>query len=257
MKLSLVLFYFLFAVLSLSTQAAPLKVLIDPGHGGSDQGAVRGKFKEAHIVLSVAQKLKKILDADQLFQASLTREKDQQLGLDERIKIANQKHADILVSIHANAATDSRAKGFEVYFQNHLPADEESLLLANLENQNRNSAATNLESDPTKTNDLSAIIDDLKRNYKMQASHRLSKNIFAAWDKHKSNLVRQAPFYVISKTEIPSILVELGYVSNPKELARLADEKFQTNMAQKIYLGLKQFALDKVAFEGQGPIASP
>jgi len=233
--------------------ANPLHVLIDPGHGGNDGGAVHGKAKESEIALSVGFALKELLSADPLFHASMTRVTDRYLTLQERVSIAEKTKTDLLISIHANASNDRRARGVEVYFQNHLPPDEETLFLASNENRFSHAQAGTapLESvEPTKKNDVLSILDDLKRQHRLISSHKLSQKLLREWDVtgpsgSGSNAIRQAPFYVVSKTNVPSVLVELGFLTNPKEANRLMSPAYQKEIAQKIYKGLVSFRQSK------------
>jgi N-acetylmuramoyl-L-alanine amidase len=248
--LSLSLFALTFAITS-TTAAAPLHVMIDPGHGGTDSGAVSNHLRESEIALKVGLLLKSKLAADPRFQVSMTRTTDKNVGLDERVKLAEQAKVDVFLSIHLNANTDIHARGVELYFQNHLPPDEETLFLAASENQAVKSripataeetAETADEEAPTKKNDVTAILEDLERHHRMLASHRLSVELLKAWNlspkERPYSAIRQAPFRVISKGHVPSVLVELGFVTNPKEAEKLANSAYQTEVAQKIYQGL-------------------
>lgn len=225
--------------------SAPLKVMIDPGHGGVDTGAVYGPAKEAEITLKVAQHLKALLDGSVEFQVGLTRTQDSALPLPDRVHIAEKEKADLFLSIHANASPDKRARGVEFYFQNQLPADEESLFLASLENQViKDRTPADSSDNISKKSDVLAIIEDLKRQTKMRSSYALSDRLLKAWNPNgskNSNVIRQAPFYVISKTNIPSVLVELGFISNPKESQKLIQTQYQKEIAQKIFQGLQAY----------------
>ncbi len=215
-----------------------LRVMIDPGHGGTDSGAVRGSARESDIALKVSYLLHQMLIGDFRFSSLLTRTTDVNLSLPERIKLTDKSQADILISIHANSATDRRAKGVEIYFQNHLPADEDSLFLANAENKMLK-ANTEMQTDnPSKRNDVLSILEDLKRNHRMNASHQLSQKISAAWNPEANSAIHQAPFYVVSKANVPSVLVELGFITNPKEADKLLSAEYQKEIAQRIYKGL-------------------
>lgn len=248
-KIFLSLIFFL-SFLAVNAGAA-LHVVIDPGHGGTDQGAVYGKARESEISLSVARELKTLLEGNRHFRASLTRNRDQNLTLPERAQLTESLKADVFLSIHTNASRDSRARGAEFYFQNQLPPDEESLFLANIENQAiRDSIADQRKDhsgDLTKKGDLLAIVEDLKRSHKMVQSHWLSQRLLQVWTAsttvgHKEgSAIRQAPFYVISKTTIPSVLIELGFISNPRESERLIRPSYQKEIAQRIYQGLLSY----------------
>lgn len=247
-------------LISLLISAAPLTVVIDPGHGGTDTGAVNGKIKEAEIALKVSQELKTILDADPLFRGHLTRNSDKMLSLPERVAFAENIKAHLFLSVHANAANDSRAKGVEFYFQNHLPPDEETLFLAATENKmlKQLEKENDSELEPTKKNDVLSIIEDLKRQNRMAASLYLSQKLLISWDQDKkldTHAIRQAPFYVVSKTQMPSVLIELGFITNPKEAAKLADPEHQKQIAKKIYEGLKLYK-EKLDKRELGPLKS-
>jgi N-acetylmuramoyl-L-alanine amidase len=230
--------------------SAPLKVLIDPGHGGTDTGAVYGAARESEISLKVAVELKKLIDQSQFFRASLTRTKEINISLQERVNMAELENADLFLSLHANASPDPRARGFELYFQNHLPPDEETLYLANTENQvlQEDSAQASTIS---KRGDVTAILEDLKRHKRMQESFRLSKNLLKAWGLRNSSAIRQAPFFVISKTNIPSVLVEMGYLTHAADAQKLIRPEFQKEIAKKIFQGLVNYkeALSQSATE--------
>jgi N-acetylmuramoyl-L-alanine amidase len=217
-----------------------MKIVIDPGHGGTDAGAEYGPARESHIALQVAQQLKQLIEKSGAFSASLTRSSDQNVSLSERVKISEKEKADLFISIHANASTDYRARGVEIYFQNHLPPDEESLFLANAENQILKESPME-DDDISKKSDVTAILEDLKRNTKMRSSLVLSEKLLKAWGHKENNAIRQAPFFVISRTTIPSVLVELGFISNPKESQKLIRPEYQREIAQKIFQGLLDY----------------
>lgn len=243
MKVNATCFFLAFLSLTPSSWGVPLKILIDPGHGGADSGAVYGPARESEITLKVAQHLENFLKESPGFQVQLTRRDNRSLSLSERVRIAENGKMDLFLSIHANASTDQRARGVEFYFQNHLPPDEESLFLANLENQMMKETRQN-SSDISKKSDVMAILEDLKRNTKMRQSYTLSDHLLKAWnrkEKNNSNVIRQAPFYVISKTSVPSVLIELGFISNPRESQKLIQPEYQRKIAQKIFQGLQEY----------------
>jgi N-acetylmuramoyl-L-alanine amidase len=217
----------------------PLRIVIDPGHGGQDQGAVVGKAKESEIAFSVSQALYRRLESNPQFVTSLTRTKDQMLSLSERIKKADQFKADLFVSIHANASSDFRARGVEIYFQNQLPVSEESLYLAAIENKAENSLhepdTSKLDSEAS---DVQAILADLSRSHRTRRSFELARALAKSWglsERIDSHSVRQAPFYVITQNNRPSLLIELGFLTNPGDVRKLTDSRHQDQLAQKIY----------------------
>lgn len=225
--------------------SSPLHILVDPGHGGSDSGAVRGPLKESVIALKVAKILQEMLRKDERFEVSMTRETDRKVGLDQRTQIARDTHADVLLSIHLNTNADPRAHGEEFYFQNQLPADEDMMFLASRENVEDDAAAAASEK-LSSENDVRVILEDLGRNHRIKSSGDLSKILFDHWavtnqKKPASRSIRQAPFRVVSGANIPSVLVELGFLSNPVEGPRLAEASYQQSLAKSLYEGLVKF----------------
>lgn len=247
-------FAIFFSLLSAVRPAfATFHIVLDPGHGGIDTGAVHSNIKEADLVLKVANKLKNLLEKNEIFQVTLTRTTDRNISLPERVKLAENSKADLFVSLHANAAADQRAKGVEFFFQNNLPPDEENLFLANKEtghdfiqengvnvtsnNDNSNSNINAL----SKKNDIAAIIEDLHRQNRINSSLHLTQALTQIWGNDATAsqaTIKQAPFYVISKTSMPSVLIEVGFLTNPPEAKRLSSTDYQSDLAQKIYHAL-------------------
>ncbi|MEN0057378.1 MAG: N-acetylmuramoyl-L-alanine amidase [Bdellovibrio sp.] len=229
-----------------SFPAQALHIVLDPGHGGVDKGAVYGSTKEADLVLKVANRLKELLETDPQFRVTMTRTQDRNISLQERVNMAEQAKADLFVSLHANAATDQRARGVEFFFQNSLPPDEESLYLAAQENQNalrQESVGTKdtSASELSKKSDVAAIVEDLQRQHRLHSSLRLTQTLTRVWSEDRaaaSASIKQAPFFVISKTSMPSVLIEIGFLSNPRESQKLLNTAYQKDLAQKIYNAL-------------------
>ncbi len=222
----------------------PLRVTIDPGHGGVDAGTTSGKLRESDLVLLVAKKLKEKFEGDDRFVANLTRVDDVKVTLPERVHKAEIQKADIFVSLHANSSTDPRARGMEVYVQNHLPADEDTLLLAAIENQKEILREKTEDTGLSKKNDIAMILEDLRRNSKVRSAFRLSRILAHKWplnDRRSSRPIRQAPFYVITKTPATSILVELGFLTHPTDRDLLTQSEVQDRVATGIYQGLIDF----------------
>jgi N-acetylmuramoyl-L-alanine amidase len=225
--------------------ASAYHIVLDPGHGGIDTGAVYGSAKESDLVLKVALKLKAALEKNPEFKVSLTRAGDRPIALPDRVKIAENLNADLFVSLHANAALDQRARGVEFFFQNHLPPDEDSLFLAAQENQALSNSRETITSDePSKKSDVAAIIEDLHRQNRIYSSLKLSQTLARIWDQGTilaPATIKQAPFYVISKTSMPSVLIEIGFLSNPKESKKLLTADYQGKVADKIYDALVSY----------------
>jgi N-acetylmuramoyl-L-alanine amidase len=231
-------------LLSCVANAAPMTVIVDPGHGGVDHGAIRSETREADITLAVSRKLYALLTQDRRFHAYLTRENDRSISLNDRAKLAKTKKADLFVSIHVNSNPDNKAHGAEFYFQNQLPPDEESMLLAHQENSEDAGSGPVPYDFLEKTSypsEVDSIVADLLDNDRVMRSSQLSKTLKLEWrgsKKSKNNSVRQAPFYVLSRITTPSTLVELGFLTNPSDLKELTNPQAQKRMAEDLYRGL-------------------
>lgn len=245
LKLALLFFFPLLAV------AAPLKVAIDAGHGGKDHGAVEGDLKESTLTLQVSRKLNERLIQDSRFKPVLVRPGDEFLTLEQRVDRAESLNADLFLSIHVNWSDDKRAQGMEIYFQNQLPSDEESMFLAARENQGV--ALRKNPREPTASNlspEVHLIVQDLLRNQRVIQSSELAKSLRQTWrgaKKSTAHSIRQAPFFVISNLDVPSALVEIGFISHASEGLRLASEAYQNTIAQSLHEGLIEYqeSLDK------------
>lgn len=221
------------------------KIVIDPGHGGSETGAIYGAAQESEIVLKIAHELLKKLKSDPRFEALLTRNRNENVSLNARVKTTEKFTADLFLSLHANAALDRKAKGMEVYFQNQMPLEEENLFLAYEETKReplmskKDSESSSLGSSSlAKSADMQAIVEDLKRQGRQKLSLRFSEILQSHWSGH----IRQAPFYVISKTRTPSVLIEVGFLSHPQESQKLLTTASQKEIAEKIYKAIVQYA---------------
>ncbi len=208
-------------------------VMIDPGHGGKDPGAVWGKIYEKDINLRMAKILGKILE-DRGFKVLYTRTKDIFLPLEERTAMANSNDVDLFISMHVNAHRKHSVQGFEIYYLN-LAQSKDAIRVAAREN----SVSTK------KISDLQVILSDLMLNSKIKESHNLAETILDETldynEKHYSidnNGVRRAPFYVLMGAKMPSILVELGYLTNAKERKRLQTYAYLKRIAWGIANGI-------------------
>jgi N-acetylmuramoyl-L-alanine amidase len=238
----------------------PLHVMVDPGHGGSDTGASRGDIKESEIALKVSLKLVELLKQDPRFKVSMTRTTDHKVALAKRVQMAENANADLFLSIHLNSSPEPRVHGTEIYFQNQLPADEEALYLVsrehveddgqNIDEKDGDSlkALDSVKSEPiSMRTDLKRILEDLHRNHRIVVSSELGKTLLEnlvskSANPHSANRsIRQAPFHVVSYITIPSVLVELGFITHPQEGPQLAKTERQTELARSLYDGLVKF----------------
>ncbi len=232
----------LILILLFFTQSSnALHIIVDPGHGGSDNGAIYFGKREADITLQVAQELTHLIRQNEQFQVTLTRTDDLQLSLEQRVEYASQKNADLFVSLHANAANTSKAKGVQVYFQNSLPPDEDALFLANIENKytTKDQHLNQSQHEPSKKADIQLIVEDLQRQNRLHLSFRLAQKLATTW--MRENSIKQAPFHVITKNHMPAVLIEMGFLSNPDEAKKLSQPGYQKDIAKKIYTAILQY----------------
>ncbi|MFZ0133379.1 MAG: N-acetylmuramoyl-L-alanine amidase [Desulfobacterales bacterium] len=220
------------------------RIVIDPGHGGKDYGAP-GYLKgvhEKHIVLQIAKRLAEKIKKDLHCEVLLTRSTDHYLTLEERTAFANTKSADLFISIHTNASRNNRAYGISTYFLN-LADDDEAKRVAAMEN----ATSTN------NISDLEKILFSLMHYSKINESSRLAVTVQDTLTAHldrtgysqiKNKGVKQAPFYVLLGAQMPSILVETSFISNPRECKRLLDPKYQERLCEGIVTGLKKYIMD-------------
>jgi N-acetylmuramoyl-L-alanine amidase len=224
------------------------RIVIDPGHGGHDPGAVglRGLY-EKDVVLDIALKLKEILLSNPLNEVILTRETDVFLSLEERTAIANKKNADLFVSIHANASPRRKAKGVETYLLNWAD-DEEAMRVAARENAislNKMKAINR----QMQTDVLDIIKSDLMRQNKRDESIKLAnyiqKSIVSTLNNNRRDTfdlgIKQALFYVLFGARMPSVLVEVSFISNPEEERLLSSDSYRMQIAEAIAEGLNKY----------------
>ncbi len=218
------------------------RVVLDPGHGGRDPGAMANGLKEKHLVLDIAKRVKRELEKKGGYEVILTRSTDKFLELEERAMVANNKRADIFVSIHVNASRNRNVRGLETYILN-LSTNEKSLEVAARENMvtEREMRKKRSEVDFMLAS-LSRQDDTLKSGVlagKVQRSlvTNLSKR-YRGIDDHKD---RGAMFYVLYRAQMPSILVEVSYITNKNEARRLKSSLYRSRAAQSIAEGIDQY----------------
>jgi N-acetylmuramoyl-L-alanine amidase len=217
------------------------RIVVDPGHGGHDPGAVGASgLQEKDVVLLIGLKLRELFKEELGLDVVMTRSTDVFIPLEERTAIANKVGADLFLSIHANAASNRAAAGIETYYLNLAKTDKVAQLAAK-EN------GTSLE----KVSVLQAILFDLMANYKLNDSAHLAdevqrflhKKIRSNYSDVKNLGVKQGPFYVLVGASMPSILVETAFLSNATEEARLNDPAYQTMAAEGIFEGVRNYII--------------
>ncbi|MFN3480494.1 MAG: N-acetylmuramoyl-L-alanine amidase, partial [Thermodesulfovibrionales bacterium] len=243
-------------------------IVIDPGHGGHDPGAIGPTgLQEKDVVLDIALKLRNILSGDPALEVHLTRDRDIFIPLEERTAIARKKEADLFVSIHANASPNRAARGVETYLLNWTN-DEEAIRVAARENYI--SMKRMKEKMAAYRNEVERILNDLSRDYKRDESLKLAHLVqnsitsdIGKEYKRKINLgVKQALFYVLVGASMPSILAEVSFISNPEEERLLSREDYRSIIANSIARGIRTYLtsqppVQRVAGKGSKGTTSP
>jgi N-acetylmuramoyl-L-alanine amidase len=214
------------------------RVVIDPGHGGHDPGAKTGGLTEADLVLDVALRLEKLLAKQDGFEVVLTRRVDTFVPLEERTAIANREGADLFLSIHANASTNTLARGVETYFLN-LTANPEAERVAARENAASSRSMSQLP-DIVKAIALNNKIEE-SRDFASMIQNSLATQLQKT-DNNVRNLgVKQAPFMVLLGATMPSVLAEISFITNRQEAAMLKTEKYRQRIAEALYAGVLRY----------------
>ncbi|MFN3723841.1 MAG: N-acetylmuramoyl-L-alanine amidase [Paracoccaceae bacterium] len=228
--------------------AGPLVVVLDPGHGGLDPGAERDGHSEAGLMLTFARELKDLLLRDGDFLVILTREEDDFVPLEARISIARAAAAHVFVSLHADAIAEGEAVGATIYTLSEEASDTASQALA--ERHDRADLLSGV--DLTAQDDLVAtILMDMARTETGPRIERLALALEGAIKAQGLRMHRHprqtAGFSVLKSPDIPSVLVELGFMSSTRDLARLIDPEWRGKMALALRDGLKSWAAEDAA----------
>ncbi len=215
------------------------KIVIDPGHGGRDPGATgpHGE-KEKDITLEIGKKLAKRL-TEEGFEVFLTRDEDVFIPLEERTAFANKKKADLFISIHVNSNPNKTLDGVETYFLN-MTKDDYAIKVAAKENETTTKSIS----------DLQFIIQDLELNSKINESSKFAtyvQNSIISSNKEsdhtcQNHSVKQALFYVLVGAQMPAILIETGFITNPTECKILQQESYQNSIIDGIIHGVNAYA---------------
>ena len=219
-------------------------VAIDAGHGGEDPGAIaHGGGYEKHVTLAIAKRLAAMINKEKGFKAVLVRTGDYYIGLRQRTRIARDSNADLFVSVHADAFNDRRANGASVYALSRRGATSETARwLAQKENASDQIGGEDGISLSDKDDVLAGVLLDLSMTSTLSSSlevgDKVLKNMSTINRLHKKQ-VEQAAFAVLKSPDIPSILIETGFISNPTEAKKLKNSRHQRDMANAIFKGLK------------------
>jgi N-acetylmuramoyl-L-alanine amidase len=216
-------------------------VVIDPGHGGEEYGAIGPDgLSEKELTLTVARSLKSIVEQKLGLRVILTRETDALLSLDERTAIANNHKASLFVSIHANASRQKTAWGAETYFLSADASDDSSRKLAALEN---NPLGLPAESEGM-TSDIKLILWDMAQTQYLEESKYLANLVQNELNRSldiRDRGIKQAPFKVLMGAMMPAVLIEIGFISNPSEESKLKSTDYQTKIASALYRSILRF----------------
>lgn len=215
------------------------RIVLDPGHGGKDPGAMANGLKEKDIVLHLAKVLKPLLEEEIGCEVILTRDKDTFISLEERTAIANTENADLFISLHINAHPSTKVRGIETYYLN-LSTNAEAMRVAAMEN------ATSTH----QISDLEDILADILKNTKINESSRLAQKVHTAiiaglpekefGEVHNLG-VKQAPFYVLIGAQMPAILIEIAFISNKDDADNLKSQQYISALAQEISTGIQSY----------------
>jgi len=220
-----------------------LKIMLDPGHGGKDDGAAgRQGIREKFVALNLAKKVKRELERlakhqGYGIQVELTRNEDIFIPLKDRVRLANDWGADVFVSIHLNSSPVPKARGFEVYFLSPEASDPETERLALKESEGQL---------PSHKSDVINIISDVRTTFHTQESSAFAEEMFSAISKSvlsNGRGVRQGPFTVLHGTNMPAILVEVGYVTHVQEALLLTKDSYLKRLASAISSGIIDYGL--------------
>ncbi len=234
--------------LSLSRQLG-LKIrtiAIDAGHGGHDPGAIgKSGLREKNITLDIAKRLAELVKERLGCNVVMTRDKDAFIPLEERPFIAKSKGADLFVSIHVNATRKRTTRGIETYVQSLRASDRDAMATAARENAMSTKKLSELKTE------LDRIFADLTRDDKIEESLYLADSVQGSLvnnlrpiNRHANDLkarIKRAFFYVLINTEMPSILAEVGFISNPEEEKLLKSDSYRQSIAEALYQGVKKY----------------
>lgn len=219
-------------------------IVLDPGHGGKDPGAIGYSKKnfEKDVALTIAKKLKKKIKDNLDVNVLLARDKDEFVSLQQRTKFANEENADLFISIHCNAHRNTKVHGIEVFYLSTAKTDEARAVEA-LENQVVYDYEGGEEA-VKKYDDLAFILADMAQSEHLEESYylgaKLQTEMVNETESHNRG-VKQANFYVLRGAFMPAVLMELGFLSNKEEEKKLINSSYQDRLVDAIFEGVKDF----------------
>ncbi len=221
-----------------------IRIMVDPGHGGKDGGAVgrRGTL-EKDINLAASRELVALLRQEDVFDVRLTRDGDKFIKLRGRSKISNDFNADLFVSIHCNASDERSLSGFEVYFLSERASDPEAERLAEFEN-----SVLAMEGEDVVLDEASEVLYAMARTEFLNDAGVLAGLMTRSLSKRvdlRNRGVKQAAFYVLKGANQPAVLVEMAFLSNGRDEAKLQSKKYRRKLVEGMYAGILEFARRK------------
>lgn len=230
----------------ISRQMRDVVIAIDAGHGGDDPGAIGpGKLYEKTVVMAIAKKLKRYFEREQGYKVVLIRTGDYYVGLKKRTQLAYQSRADVFLSIHADSFKSPHASGASVYAISQRGATSEAAKrVAEKENRADLIGGAGIISMDDKDDLLAGVLLDLAMDASLAASFEMGRNVLKEIKPinklHKAR-VEQAAFAVLKSPDIPSLLIETGFITNPAESKKLKSAKHQDQIARAIFTGVNQY----------------
>lgn len=226
----------------------PITIALDPGHGGIDPGAEHGDYREAALMLTFARELKELLLRDGRFRVVMTRDEDVFVPLEARISIARRAGAQVLVSLHADALAEGEAQGATIYTLAEDASDAAARALAERHARDDLLAGIDLSA---QDDVVATVLMDMARVETAPRTARLAQALAdairgAGLRMHRHPL-QEAGFSVLKAPDVPSVLVEVGFLSSPRDLARLGDPEWRARMEGALRDGLAAWADDDAA----------
>lgn len=225
-----------------------LVLVVDPGHGGVEDGARGpGGLVEKDVTLDLARRLKRALADVPGLTVVLTRDDDRLLGLDERTAIANHNRADLFLSVHLNASPRGSARGAETYFLSAEATDDDARRVAAMESRLSGVDESAPAAPAAAADDLELVLWDLAQNRHLDESSRLGERIQKGLNElagTRDRGVRQAPFRVLMGATMPAVLVEVGFISNPEEEALLRTSEYRDRIVSALDGAIRAYLAD-------------
>ena len=221
-----------------------IQVVLDPGHGGVDPGAVRGNVKEKNLTLKAAKILKKKLEQNG-FDVVMTRNNDVFISLRNRVRFARRQSGDLFISLHADSTRNKNTKGTSIYSLSEKASDKLAKALAETENKSDLIGGIDLENFDE---DVSNILIDLSRRETKNSSIEFAELFVLIFEKNDIKLLRrphrQAGFAVLKAPDIPSVLIEMGFISNNADLKKLSNDKYLEKLMGQVSMVVEKYFID-------------